>query len=68
MLGFEKDTAEGTYRIDLTDFSVVKVSDQIYNGLYYFGGDCLYTCDEYCNIYVLDMQGNILNTVLENLA
>lgn len=65
MLRFENDTAEGTYKINQTDFSPVKISDSIYNGLYFFGGESLYACDESCNIYRLDLQGNVIDTVLK---
>ena len=65
MLRFENDTAEGTYKISQTDCSPVKISDNIYNGLYFFGGESIYACDEFCNIYRLDLQGNVLDTVLK---
>ena len=65
MLRFENDTAEGTYKISQADFLPVKISDSIYNGLYFFGGESLYACDEFCNIYRLDLQGNVIDTVLK---
>lgn len=65
MLRFENDTIEGTYRIDLKDLSMTKISDEIYNGLYFFGGDCLYACDENCSISMLDMQGKELYPLFE---
>lgn len=65
MRRYENDAAEGTYMISLLDLSVIKISDQIYNGLYYFGGEVLYACDEDCNIYLLDLQGNLLDAILK---
>ena len=62
---FENDTIEGTYRISLTDFSPVKISDAIYSGLYFFGGDYLLACDEYCNVYVLNLDGSVRTTLID---
>ena len=54
---YENDTLEGTWRISLTDFSAVKISDTIYNGLYCFG-DVLLACDESCSVYRLQPDGS----------
>ena len=54
---YENDTLEGTWRISLTDFSAVKISDTIYNGLYCFG-DVLLACDESCSVYRLHPDGS----------
>lgn len=62
---FENDAIEGTYRISLTDFTPVKISDAIYSGLYWFGGDYLLACDEYCNVYVLNLDGSIRTTLID---
>ena len=62
---FEDDAIEGTYRISLTDFSPVKISDAIYSGLYWFGGDHLLACDEYCNVYVLNLDGSVRTTLID---
>ena len=62
---YEDDQVEGTYRVNLDDFSVRKISNEIYNGLYYFGGDCLYACDQNCNIYRLGLDGNVLETLFQ---
>lgn len=64
MLRYENDDVDGTYRINIVDSSVTKVSDRIYNGLYYFGGEQLYACDEYSNVYILDFIGSIVDNVL----
>ena len=62
---FENDAVEGTYRISLTDFSPMKISDAIYSGLYWFGGDYLIACDEYCNVYVLNLDGSVRTTLID---
>lgn len=62
---FENDAIEGTYRISSTDFSAEKISDIIYSGLYFFGGDYLLACDEYCNVYVLNMDGSIRTKLID---
>lgn len=58
MKRFKDDTLEGTYRIRLTDHFVEKISDKIYNGLYYFGDTCIYACDSDGGIYQLSLDGN----------
>ena len=71
MKRFENDTEEGTYRINLNDGTTVKLSNQIYDGLYCFDQVCLYACDENCNIYQLDLDGKqtaILLEVLDELS
>lgn len=66
MLRYENDTLEGTYRISLIDYSVEKLSDEIYNGLYIFDDTGIYACDENCNIYKLDFDGQRILTILEH--
>ena len=63
---YDNDTVEGTYKIDLRDYSVKKISNKIYNGLYIFDDTGIYACDEGYNIYKLDFEGNQLCTLLEN--
>lgn len=60
----ENDELEGTYRISLHDYSMEKISDQIFNGMFVFDDTGIYACDEY-NIYKLDFDGNILDTLLK---
>lgn len=66
MKRYENDTLEGTYRISLTDYSVQRLSDQIYDGLYNFDDTCLYACDENCNIFQIDFNGNLIQTLFCN--
>ncbi len=62
---FENDTLEGTYMIDLENDSVTKISDNIYTGMYYFGGKQIYAIDDYCRIDVLNLQGEVISTIFE---
>ena len=41
------------------------MSDSIFSGLYYFGGEHIFATDEHCNITVLDLEGNVVQKVLE---
>lgn len=60
---YENDEVEGTYMINLVDYSVVKISDEIYNGLYHFGGEYLFATDEYGCVYLLGFDGAIVENV-----
>lgn len=60
---FEHDTIPGTYRISLKDFSMKKISDKIYDGLYNFDDTCLYACYER-NIYQIDLDGTVQKVLL----
>ncbi len=62
---FEHDTLEGTYMIDLENDSVTKISDHIYTGMYYFGGEQIYATDDFCRIDVLNLQGEVISTLFE---
>ena len=53
------------YRINLATQTTEKVSDSIFSGLYYFGGEHIFATDEHCNITVLDLEGNVVQKVLE---
>lgn len=63
MKRFENDSVEGTYRISLIDSSIQKISDSIYDGLYNFDDKCLYACDEDYNIFQIDFNGNVIQTL-----
>lgn len=56
---YENDELEGTYCISLVDFSVRKLNNQIFNGLYNFDDTCLYCCDEKGGIFRMDFGGNV---------
>ena len=68
MKRFENDTLEGTYKISLENYSATKISDAIYDGMYIFDDTGIFVCDENCNIYKLDFDGNVIDTLLENNA
>lgn len=59
MKRFDNDTMEGTYRISLKNYSVEKLNDNIYDGLYYFGGDYLYACNRDGCMYRLNLDGSV---------
>lgn len=65
MLGFENDDLIGTWRISLTDYSIEKLSDEIYDGLYIFDDTGIYACDCYCDLYKLDFDGKVIETLME---
>ena len=58
------DTLSGTYRISLEDYSVEKISDEVYNGLYIFNDSGIFACDGDRRIYKLDFDGNVIETLL----
>ena len=62
---YENDEIEGTYRINLATQTTEKVSDSIFSGLYYFGGERIFATDEECNVTVLDLEGNVVQKLLE---
>ena len=65
MARFENDTLEGTYRISLTDYSVEKISDHIYNGLFIFDDSGIYACNQAGDIYKLDFDGNRIMEIVK---
>lgn len=62
---FENDTISGTYRISLEDYSVQKISDAAYRGLFLFDHHSLFGCDKYGNIEQIDFDGNVLSRPVE---
>lgn len=61
---YDNDNLEGTYRISLTDGCAEKLSDNIYRDLYCFDGTHLFACDDNGNVYILDLKGIELKTIL----
>lgn len=51
------DDLEGLYTINMSDFSVRKISDSFYTGLYNLDGTCLYGCDTDGNVYKIAFDG-----------
>lgn len=66
MVGYESDTLEGTYCISLSDYSVNKLSNNVYDGLYIFDESGIYACDAECNVYKLDFDGNVIIKLRES--
>lgn len=62
---FKNDTKNGTYRINLKDYSCEKLSDSIYNGLYIFDDSGIFACDSEGCVYKLDFDGNVIMTLLK---
>lgn len=60
----DNDNHSGTFTIDLSDFSVSKISDCFYGALYIFDESGIYAADSKCNIFKLDFEGRIINTLL----
>ena len=65
MMRYEDDEFEGTYIISLTDMSIEKASDMIFDGLYIFDDSGIFACNDGGNIYKLDFKGNVIETLLE---
>lgn len=65
--GTEKGSAapfDGTYRISLTDYTVEKLNDVFYDGLYIYDDTGIYATKVGC-IYKLDFDGNVIMTLME---
>lgn len=59
------DPVNGTYRINLEDRSVKKLSEKVYSGLFIFDNSGIFACDMDSNVYKLDFDGNIDALLLE---
>lgn len=55
----------GTWHIDLTNFSVTKISDENYSGLFIFDDTGIFACDGNGNVHKLDWSGKRTQTVLK---
>ena len=64
MIRYVNDSFEGTYRIDLRDKTVIKISDSIYDGLYYFDDIGLFASNESCQVFRLDYDGNQIEKII----
>lgn len=60
----ENDPVNGTYRIDMRDYSVEKISDTAYDGLYIFNGTGIYATDRFANVYQLDFNGALVEHLI----
>ena len=61
----EDDALNGTYRISLEDYSVEKISDEIYNGLFIFDDTGIYACKRDYRVCKLDFDGTVLMELTE---
>lgn len=61
---YEDDTQSGTYRIDMRDFSIKKISDNAYNGLYIFSEGEIFGCNTDSCVDKLDFDGNHLMDII----
>ena len=66
MKRYQNDEIEGSYIISLTELTVEKVDDMVFDGLYIFDDSGILACDEDCNIYKLDCNGNVIDILLES--
>ena len=64
MKRFKNDALEGTYLINLKDLGVNKVSDKIFDGLYIFNESGIFASDAHCNVYKLNFDGDIIDTIM----
>ena len=64
MVGFENDNVKGTYRINLDDYSMEKISDMIFDGMFIFDDAGIFACDENNKVYKLDFDGNVIKRLL----
>ena len=64
MVRYENDQEEGTYQVDLRTRKVTKLNNYIFNGLYNLDETCIYACDESANIYIMNQEGSIIDTII----
>lgn len=62
---YENDSLEGTYRIDIRDGSVEKISDNIYDGMFIFDNSGIFACDRDGDISKLDFNGMMLQAIVD---
>lgn len=58
------ETIYGTYRISLEDYSIERLSDEVYKGLYIFDDAGIYAVQD-SRVCKLDFDGNEIMTILE---
>lgn len=56
IVGYKDDSAKGTYRINLNNYSVEKMSDEVYRGLFVFDDSGIFACDIKGDVYRLDFD------------
>lgn len=53
----------GTYKVNLEDCTVTRISDRFYNGMYNLDDTCLICCDEGGCIYTVDFNGDEIEII-----
>ena len=61
---YDDDTESGTYRIDLEDYSVTKICNEVYCGLYVFDNDSVFACDSKRDVYQLSVDGSTRKEII----
>lgn len=61
---YEEDDVSGTYRINMDDYSVTKISDAFYRGIYIFNSKHLYCVANTDHVVMTDFDGNVLQTII----
>jgi len=61
---YENDSVEGTYRIDLQDYTVEKLNDHIFDSLYIFDGTGIFAVRDDGTVYKMDFDGKIQQIVI----
>ena len=56
---YENDALEGTYRIDLDDYSVVKICDRIFDGMFNYDESGFICSGKDGNLYQMDQNGKV---------
>ncbi len=59
------DPHSGTYRISTDDFSIEKVDDTIYSGIFVFGEGVLFACDEDGSVFQFDQNWNRTSVIYD---
>jgi hypothetical protein len=62
----EQDQVNGTYRINLKNYSVEKISDAVYNGLFIFDDTGIFACNDDYRVFKLDWNGSVLFELTTN--
>lgn len=62
---FENDAVEGTYRIDIRDNTILKISNNIYSGMYIYDGTCILACSREGDIHQLSFNGELMQVIVD---
>lgn len=62
---YDNDAVKGTYRIDMRDNSIIKISDETYNGMFILDDTSIFACNRNGDIHQLDFEGNIKQIIVD---